>query len=203
LAVSYFTFCLGRWGFNFLNSIKKKIFISFGEIREKISFISNQSLTFLRVYLSGFHSRNTKFVRGFFSVNIFGGLLLPKPFLVEETFDFISTLGCYKWGSQFIFESCRLWLLAKISKYNLIHLLLLSSGLLSGFSFFVLRLKGFFLRGTLKSFPVYISSGLLFLTELKSLSKENFFQEDPFLQKSSILVGLVRFFRESHSRFKC
>jgi len=40
------------------------------------------------------------------------------------------------------------------------------------------------------------------LTEIKTLSKENLFQEDSFLKKSPQLLKLISFLRKSHNNFK-
>jgi hypothetical protein len=192
---------VGFFCVNLLSCLKKNILVSVGEVGEKVLFISNKPLTFLRVCLSSFNSRNTK-LRGAFSYNnVFGKLILPQRLFIESSFDFISTLGYYKKSSWSI-SGQSFWLgLQKTSLYSFRCLLDLNKNPVIRRRLFIVYSNINFLKGSLKSFPLYLGSGYVYLTEIKSISKENLFQEDTFLKKSSKLLKFIGFLRSNGTRF--
>jgi len=180
---------------NLPSNIKKNILLSIGEISEKVTSISFNGPVFLWFFLSNFNSRNTNLKQNSFNNSILGKVLLPKVFFLEESFDFITTLGSYKK----IFWSP---LTSGFSAFNLNSLLNLNEEISTSFKYFILNSNELKDKSNLKSFPIYLKKNYVYLTEIKTLSKENLFQEDTFLKKSPKLIKLVSFFRLSHSSFK-
>jgi hypothetical protein len=164
---------------NLFTTLKNNIVLSVGEISEKVTHTLLKSPVFLWVYLSNFNSRNTTF----------------KIFFLEESFDFLSTLGSYKK----IFWSP---LGSTGSQFNLNSLLQVNEEISTGFKNFILNSNENSLKSNLRAFPIYLNKNYIYLTEIKTLSKENLFQEDTFLKKSPRLIKLISFFRLSHSSFK-
>ena len=180
---------------NFFNTFKNNTLLCIGEIGEKVAHVLFKSPVFLWVYLSNFNSRNTVLKENSFNKNILGKMVLPKIFFLEESFDFLSTLGNYKkifWSPVG----------SNLSQINLSGLLELSEDISTSFKYFILNSNETSIKSNLRSFPIYLSKNYIYLTEIKCISKENFFQEDTFLKKSPRLIKLISFFRLSHSSFK-
>jgi hypothetical protein len=188
-------------GLNLFSNFKHNILVLIGEVSEKVVFVSKKSSIYMCIYLSSFNSRNTKFKGDSFNKNVFGKMLLPKRFFLEDSFSFISTLGCYKKNSGSFLGRGFLKRFLKGSQYDLNFLLRLNKPVLRGSNLFVLHSNIDDKKSGLKSFPIYLSKGYVYLTEIKSISKENFFQEDTFLKKSPQLIKLVSFFRLHHCNF--
>ncbi len=124
-----------------------------------------------------------------------GKLSLPKIFFLEESFDFLTTLGTYKknFWSPVVNNSLQL---------NLTYILNFKEKLKYSSKYFSIILKDNDYSSNLASFPIYLSTNYVYLTEIKTLSKENLFQEDSFLKKSPQLLKLISFLRKSHNNFK-
>ena len=180
---------------NLFTTFKNNIVLSVGEISEKVTHTLLKSPVFLWVYLSNFNSRNTTLKNSSFNKKILGKMTLPKIFFLEESFDFLSTLGSYKK----IFWSP---LGSTNSQFNLNSLLQVNEEISTGFKNFILNSNENSLKSNLRAFPIYLNKNYIYLTEIKTLSKENLFQEDTFLKKSPRLIKLISFFRLSHSSFK-
>ena len=88
------------------------------------------------------------------------------------------------------------------SQFNLNSLLQVNEEISTGFKNFILNSNENSLKSNLRAFPIYLNKNYIYLTEIKTLSKENLFQEDTFLKKSPRLIKLISFFRLSHSSFK-
>jgi hypothetical protein len=188
-------------GLSLFSGFKHNILVLIGEVSEKVLFVSKKSSVFMYIYLSSFNSRNTKLKKDSFNKNIFGKMLLPKRLFLEDSFSFISTLGCYKKNSGSFLGRGFSNRLLKGSQYDLNFLLCLNKSILRGSNIFILHSNIDDKKSSLKSFPIYLSRGYVYLTEIKSVSKENFFQEDTFLKKSPQLIKLVSFFRLHHNNF--
>ena len=181
--------------FSFLNNMLKTILFSLGEFNEKITSLVYKSPVFLWVYLSTFSSRNLKFKETKSNKNILGKLSLPKIFFLEESYDFLTTLGTYKknfWSP----------LVSNSSQLSLTNILNFKNDIKVSFKYFILNSNANCFHGNLVGFPLYLNNNYVYLTEIKTLSKENLFQEDSFLKKSPRLLKLISFFRASHSNFK-
>jgi hypothetical protein len=191
---------------NIFSELKKTIQVLIGEVGEKSFFVLKHPWTLIRIHLSSFNSRITKFKTPFrvdHSHSILGQLILPKPFFTEESFGFISTLGIYKKNSWYNKPPRRNGLYQ--SKKNRLgfnrNLLCLNRNVLGALHIFVLSSDKNTLKSGLKSFPIYSSSGHLYLTEIKSVSKENLFKEDSFLNKCPHLIRILRDFRQFVGNF--
>ena len=173
----------------------KTILFSLGELNEKITSLVFKSPVFLWVYLSTFSTRNLKFKETKSKKNILGKLSLPKIFFLEESYDFLTTLGTYKknFWSPLVSNSLQL---------SLTNILNLKKDIKVSFKYFILNSNANCFQGNLVGFPLYLNNNYVYLTEIKTLSKENLFQEDSFLKKSPRLLKLISFFRASHSNFK-
>jgi len=184
-----------KFNFSFLNFNFKNILFSLGELSEKITFLSLKSPIYLWVYLSNFSTRNLNFKKTKFNKYILGKLSLPKIFFLEESFDFLTTLGTYKknFWSPVVNNSLQL---------NLTYILNFKEKLKYSSKYFSIILKDNDHSSNLASFPIYLSTNYVYLTEIKTLSKENLFQEDSFLKKSPQLLKLISFLRKSHNNFK-
>ena len=177
------------------NSIRNNILLCLGELSEKITSISFKTPLLTWIYLSNFSSRNLNLKKNKFNDRILGKLILPKIFFIEESYDFLTTLGNYKkifWSPLF----------SNNSQLNLKGLLDINSNIDTSFKYFITNSNDNSIKSNLKSFPIYFNKNYVYLTEIKSLSKENLFQEDTFLKKSPRLLKLISFFRLSHSSFK-
>lgn len=177
------------------NDIKSNNIFCIGEISEKIIKLPIKLPVFVWTYLSNFNSRNTIFKQNNFNKSILGKMILPKIFFLEESFDFITTLGSYKknfWSP----------LSSNFSQFNLKNILKLDSNLDLCFKYFILNSNDNLNLSNVNSFQIYTKKNYIYLTEFKSLSKENLFQEDTFLKKSPRLIKLISFFRLSHNSFK-
>jgi hypothetical protein len=180
-------------------TLKKSVLVSFGEVSEKALASSNKRLTFLRIHLSSFFSQGTSLKKDLFDKSLLGKLLLPKESFVEGSFDFISTLGRYKTN---VCQYHSAQSTSKTSlKYFFFRLSSSNKNLLKGLDLFVLHSNGDVSLSVLRSFPVYLNSGFVCLTEIKSVSLENFFKEDSFLKKSPKLISLVSVFHLFRSNF--
>ena len=183
---------------NLFNNIRNNLVLFLGEISEKVTFLSFKSPILLKTYLSNFESRNTNFKNNAFNKFILGKLVLPKIFFLEEPFDFMTTLSNYKkifWSPLVSDKSIQLNLKSLFSIENVFK----NENILR---YFVINSNDKQKKSSLVSFPIYLNKGYVYLTEIKSLSKENFFQEDIFLKKSPRLIKLVNFLRLSHNSFK-
>jgi len=177
------------------NIIENKKILFIGEISEKVSFLAPKSPYLLWSYLSNFNTRNFNFKKSKFGNLVLGKFSIPKIFFLEESFDFMSTLGNYKkvfWSP----------LASSNSQTNLSSLLSLTSGLNTSFKYFILNSSENSKQSNLQGFPTYLTKDYIYLTEIKTASKENIFQEDTFLKRSPRLIKLVNFFRLSHNSFK-
>lgn len=177
------------------NFIKSNIVLCLGELSEKITYISFQNPLLMLGYLSSYNSRNTRLKKNSLNNRILGKLLLPKIFFIEESYDFLTTLGNYKkifWSPLF----------SNNLQLNLMGLLDFNSNIDNSFKYFVVNSNETSVKSDLKSFPIYLNKNYVYLTEIKSFSKENLFQEDTFLKKSPRLLKLINFFRLSHNSFK-
>jgi hypothetical protein len=181
--------------FSFSNFMLKTILFSLGELSEKITSLSFKTPLFLWVYLSTFSTKNLKLRKTKFYTNILGKLSLPKIFFLEESYDFLTTLGTYKknFWSPLVNDSLQL---------NLNTILNSHENLNFNVNSLILMSKENFAQSNLVSFPIYLGQSYVYLTEIKTLSKENLFHEDSFLKKSPQLLKLITFFRTSHNNFK-
>jgi len=184
-----------KTNFIFFNDVLKTILFSLGEFNEKITSLVFKSPILLWAYLSSFSGRNLKFKETKSNKNILGKLSLPKIFFLEESYDFLTTLGTYKknFWSPLVSNSLQL---------SLTNILNFKKDIKVSFKYFISNSNSNCLQGNLIGFPLYLNNNYVYLTEIKTLSKENLFQEDNFLKKSPRLLKLIGFFRASHSNFK-
>jgi len=151
---------------NLFNNIRNNLVLFLGEISEKVTFLSFKSPILLKTYLSNFESRNTNFKNNAFNKFILGKLVLPKIFFLEEPFDFMTTLSNYKkifWSPLF----------SNNSQLNLKSLLDINSNIDTSFKYFITNSNDNSIKSNLKSFPIYFNKNYVYLTEIKSLSKES------------------------------
>ena len=178
-----------------LSNLLNTVFLTIGELSDKITSLQIKQPILIWMSLASFDSRNTILKENFDFNNILGNLKLPKFFIFEESFDFISTLNTYKknfWAP----------LVSSNEKLNVRELYKQNTHQKTGLRHFIPSLndtKDYSSSST--NFPVFVTKSTIFLTELKSKSKENFFKEDAFLKKSPNLIKLISFFKKSHNSF--
>jgi hypothetical protein len=178
-----------------LPNLLNTVFLTIGELSDKITSLKIKQPILIWMSLASFDNRNTVLNKKSDFNNILGNLKLPKFFIFEESFDFISTLNTYKknfWAP----------LVNNNEKLNVHELYKQNTHKKTGLRHFIPSLndaKDYSSSST--NFPIFVTKSTIFLTELKSKSKENFFKEDVFLKKSPNLIKLISFFKKSHNSF--
>ena len=179
------------------NKVKSNLVLFLGEISEKTNFQFSREPVFLTAFLSSFYSRNTSLKNTEFNKNLLGMLLLPKTFFLEDSFDFLTTLGTYKknfWSPLMNTDSFKLNFIDLIKSDSLSTKTFLNN--------FVINSNENLKKSSLRSLPLYLYKDYVYLTEIKTSSKENFFEEDVLLKKSPQLIKLIGFLRSSSNNFK-
>ena len=188
-------------GLYLINNVKKNAVVYVGEISEKTAVISRKQLAFIWVFLSSFNNKNSLFKKDSLIKSVLGKIVLPRTLFIEESFDFVSTLGQYKESFLFRPEGLQLKKLVlneefktykddtKLLNYRLNDLLRFSERLLEGRAWFLFLYDS----ECVNKFPLYTTLGSVYLTELKALSRENFLREDILLHKSPVLTRFRTF----------
>jgi hypothetical protein len=163
--------------------VNRNVLYLISEVSDKANFISKNLLVISNIHWSSFNSRSTekKSITFFFKA-----VLSKKNFLIDGAFDFITTLARFIYNVKYypsivLHHYRRAYIrIIKEKRYGLCY------------SILVLDHEGGGISPSLVGFPVYFSRHYAYLTEIKSISKENVFRRDVFLKKSREIHRFIR-----------